>query len=503
MRRGLPTERRYSVKQADLVVGNDYAHSTSADARYAARVTILTPPRARKVNVRVVDPGSKPPWQKKASFSKGRKMQIATASIVCPWDEYAALMDSKDLAEAEARAERERREEERRAAELPDPDRLIESDYEPEYEWDPLDDDPAGAELADALNGFVPDTFWPVAPAEAVALLGDLPPMVRRDLIASLQDAPFRRPYGESQPASATARDVFGRAASVVRQVVHSRGSGRGFESPDELLRTYDAEFVAAMADIATAKGQEFTLPFVPRLPAWAADLSDQSGPVLAALGWVRVALAYTSGRKLHRLGCSVTRSGHFDKNLRNVRTMAWWEVALTPPGSQCGVCGGPAIRHGIELAHFLAAADVWEARGRDGIESWQIAVVGRLIAATTSARMREGQFDMTLSARIWDALSADAPGIEGWNAYYLANNMWFKTKDLSPAQSDSARTLAVRRLNQLLAVLPASQRLIELPSGADAETVAERYQVLSSAHKQRVLELDRALFSLEGAIVY
>jgi hypothetical protein len=495
------------VKQADLVVGRDYAFSTfgRSDVRYAARVTVLTAPASGKVDVRVVDPGRMPPWQERVSLAKGKKAQIATAMILCPWDEYGARADAQVRDEAEAKAERERRREARLAAESPNPDRPVEDKYEPDlHRWDPLREDDGAAVLAKAMGTSVLHLHRPIAPAEAVDLLGDLPPMVRRDLVAALADAPPRRPYGETRPATGSVRDVFGRAASLVTEVVSSRGSGHDLPSPDALFRPYDAEFLRAIVDFARGQGQDFTLPFVPRLPAWAtASLEGEWAQTLTVLGWVRVALAGTEGRKLHCLGCSRTRSRDLDADLRTVRTMPWWELALTPSGSECSVCGGPALLHGTELAHFVAAADVWEIRGRDGIEPWQIAAVGRLLAATTSTRMRQGQFDATLSARVWDALSVDAPGVEGWSAYYLLIGMSFKTKDLSSEEVDAARILAVRRLNQFLAVLPKSHRLPDLPPGADLSLVAERYRMLNAAHEEQVIELPRALFSLEGAYDY
>lgn len=489
-----------SVRQADLVIGNDYARSSSAGVRYAARVTVVVPPRAGKVTVKVVDPGPRRSGWGTPEFRKGQKVQVTTASIICPWEEHSALVEAEDRKQAEAAAEFERREEERLAAERPDPDRRVERDYEPEYEWDPLNDREGAVELAAVLSPFL-SAFRSVSPAEAVELLGDLPVKVRRDIVAALGDATLQF-YGESRVTSAAVRDVFSRSASMIRRVGIPRGSGRDLESPDVLLRAYDAEFFSAITDVAVAQGQVFRPPFVPALPAWLDDeLSVPSRSMLAALGWVRVAIADTGGRKLHRLGCSVTRSGNSDRNLRTVETMAWWEVALAPSNSRCGVCGGPAVLHGIEFAHFVAAADAWEARGRETVEAWQVAAVGRLIAATTRTRMREGHFDVTLSSRVWDALSAEAPGHEGWDAYHLVNQMWWATKGLSAEQLEHARVLAVRRLNQLLAVLPETQRLIELPAGAGQETVVERYRALSKAHGERIAELDRALFSLKDAM--
>lgn len=114
---------------------------------------------------------------------------------------------------------------------------------------------------------------------------------------------------------------------------------------------------------------------------------------------------------------------------------------------------------------------------------------------------MSEGLFDVALSSRVWDALSAEAPGHEGWDAYHLVNQLWWAAKGSSAEQVEHARVLAVRRLNQLLAVLPEAQRLIELPAGSGPETVVERYSVLSKAHGEQIAELDRALFPLKDAM--
>lgn len=494
------------MRQADLVVGNDYARASSSDVRHAARVTVVATPRAGKVVVKVVDPGPRRSGWGKAEFRKGQKAQVTTASIVCPWEERGALVEAEERKRAEAAAEFERREEERLAAERPDPDRQIEREYERAYEWDPLSDKDGEVELATALSRRL-SSFRSVSPAEAVELLGDLPVRVRRDILAALDDATGRfeetGPFeGEGRVVSGAVRDVFARAASMIRRVDISQGSGRDLVSPADVLGSQDAEFVLATVEVADGQGQTFMMPVVPALPEWLdGELNVPSRSMLVSLGWIRVAVADTSGRRLHRLGCSVTRSGRYDRGARTVETKAWWEVALAPSGSRCGVCGGPAVLNGLEFAHFLAASDAWEARGREGIETWQVAAVGRLIAATTRTRMREGYFDVTLSSRVWDTLSADAPGHEGWDAYHLVNQMEWMTKDLSAESSERARALAVRRLNQLLGALPEAQRLIALPVGAAPKTVIERYRELSKAHGDQIAELDRALFSLKDAM--
>lgn len=487
------------MKQADLVVGNDYALDTTyarTSTPYAARVTVVDAPARGRVDVEVRELGDKPSWMSRSPYRKGQTLQVRTAEIVCPWDEHTARMEARALAEAEV----ERREAEEREARRPDPSRTVASEYEPRYSWDPLDDEEGPSRLANMLNASL-RPYQAVSSAAAVALLGDLPPDARRDLIAAL---PRQQEQLGAQQSDATAVGaVFRRAAQLAERSLETWTTRTHFPTPDALFRPYDAEFLFSIAEFATSRGQEFRLPFVPRLPGWVtADPHGPTSRMLAALGWVRVALADTDGRKLHRLGCPSTHSGSRLPALREVETLSWWELALNPPSKHCGRCGGPGTMHGAELAHFLAAADVWEATGRARVESWQIAAVGRLLAAT-STRMREGEFDVSLSGRVWDALSDGTPGEEGWSGYYVANGLSFKTESLTPEEQSDAVALVVRRLNQLLDVVPGSEDLTTLPGDADATLVAAVYRKVRSRYADRVTELDRVLFSLPDAWIY
>lgn len=177
----------------------------------------------------------------------------------------------------------------------------------------------------------------------------------------------------------------------------------------------------------------------------------------------------------------------------------------LESPRQLCGRCGGPGVRDLVPLAGFVAAVDVWDARGRERIEQWQQAAFQRLLAATAAARAQSLEPDITLSARIVEALAADAPDESGSVAYALLigppwNGHQERFEALPGPQREAARVLVRNRLATLEAVLPAQQRPLPLPKGAEPQVLRERYRQLSERLDSTVPQLDRLLFTLPGA---
>lgn len=177
----------------------------------------------------------------------------------------------------------------------------------------------------------------------------------------------------------------------------------------------------------------------------------------------------------------------------------------LESPRRLCSKCDGPAVRDLVPMAGFVAAVDVWHARGRDRVERWQQAAFQRLIAATMTARAQALEPDITLAWRITAALAEDAPGHDGWAAYALMavtalNRLSEAVERLTPVQQEEARVLARERLTALEMALPSSQQLLPLPQSVDVQVLRERYKDLKRRLEYIVPQLDRLLFTLPGA---
>src|SRR5262249_7702096 len=151
------------------------------------------------------------------------------------------------------------------------------------------------------------------------------------------------------------------------------------------------------------ASGGEILLPPTPRLPEWVSDERRTMAPIL---GWLRVAIAETSGRLIHSPGCRSVRS----QPVLQADHLPWWQIMLEDPDRICSVCGGPSIRDLVPLAGFVAAVDVWLARGSSRIERWQHETLLRLLSATAMARAEAMEPDVTLTCRVVAALTDDPP---------------------------------------------------------------------------------------------
>jgi hypothetical protein len=488
------------VKQADLRVGEDYALPTYKPydgAPLAARVRLVSIDGRGKATVRVVDPGPKLPtsaWDA-TPVKRNEQRQVTTRSIECPWEDWAARAATigaereGELAAQRARYDETSRQEADRV--VVDAGRALPQSYDDDHFRHAETD----AEERDALLGEYITAYrlGPLATRDELQpLLVDLPVPVLRDVLA----AGGHRQSAEPGTVAAT----FRRAATLldnarIGEIDRLGRTDRILPHPEDLFGELEIEFITAIRDDIAAAGGELLLPPVPPLPAW---VDEQDRTIASLLGWLRVAVAYTTGRLLHSPGCrTVTAYSVLESEHR-----PWWLVLFEDPERLCGVCGGPAVRDLVAVAGFVAAADVWRDRRRERIERWQQAAFQRLLAATTIARAQALEPDVTLTARIVTVLAEDPPAREGWAAYALvaatpSNHLEQLVDKMPPHQREEARVLARDRLTMLHDALPAAQRKLPLPQSANASVLRQRYHDLTELLHDTVPQLDRLLFTL------
>ena len=491
------------MKQADLQVGHDYALPTYEPydaAPLAARVSVVSVDGGGKVTVKVIDPGAAVPrnaWNARP-FKRNEKRQVATRIIACSWDEWADRAASIG-AEREARVaeqQKSRDDFEQRIADriVIDAEREMPEKYDEEF-FDFQED--AEERIALSKVYFKARSFGPYGTSdELMPLLAGLPIPVLRDIFA----AAVHRRSGSGNTVIAS---VFMRSAGLLEDAriasIDRLGGSRGnIQQPRQLLGEADVAFVNALRDQISVRGGEITLPPIPPLPGWVREEERAFAPIF---GWLRLAIGDTGGQMLHSSACRSVRSCP----VLFADHMPWWQVMLENPRRVCGICYGPCIRDLVPMAGFVAAADVWEYRGRDRIERWQQAAFQRLLTATAAARADALEPDITLAHRITAALYKDAPAEEGWAAYALVaarygNGLGSEVEQLTPRQQETARVLVRDRLSAIEAALPAIQRPLPLPQNVDVRVLRERYDYIIEMLDGEVPQLDRLLFTLPGA---
>ena len=495
-------EKLAIVKQADLRVGSEYAFPTYKpydDAPLAARVRVVSVDGRGKVTVQVVDPGTKPPknaWDAR-QVKRGEQRQVATRDIVCPWEEWADRAASIG-AELQARVMEQRARwddfERSRADRLVvDPGRPVPEEYDEDFfdsEEDIEERTALGREYIKARGLGQYATLEELKP-----LLVDLPVPVLRDILAANAHRRSGMP--------GTVASIFMRSAELleVARVGSMRLDGRTrgeMPQPGSLLGETDIAFVKAIREDIAASGGELLLPPVPELPSWVNEDERALAPIF---GWIRLAVGDTTGELLHSPGCSAVRS----RSVLRTEHVPWWQVMLESPRQLCGRCGGPAVRDLVAMAGFVAAVDVWNARGAGRLERWQQAAFQRLLSATAAARAQALEPDITAAWRIVAALTENAPDARGWDAYELVaatrwNRLGEEFDKLTPPQQEAARALARDRLTTLANALPASQRLLPLPQAVGVDVLRQRYIQLKKLLQNTVPQLDRLLFTLPDA---
>ncbi|WP_434450079.1 hypothetical protein [Lentzea sp. E54] len=490
------------MKQADLLVGNEYAYPTYKPydaAPVAARVRVVSVDGRGKVTVQVMDPGAKPPknaWGARL-VKRNAQQQVATRDIACPWEEWPERAASIG-AELKARVAKQRSwfdelEQSRADRVIVDAGRVLPEEYDDELTRADTEAEERGTLTTAYIKARGLGEF--VTLDELRPLLVDLPVPVLRDILAS----DIRRRSG----TPGTVASVFTRSAELlevarIASMDRHRNAGAEIPQPGGLLGEHEVAFVNTILEGIAASGGELLLPPVPALPDW---VDEDMRTIAPLFGWLRVAVADTSGEMLHSPGCTVVRS----RPILLGDHVPWWLVLLESPRRLCSKCDGPSVRDLVPMAGFVAAVDVWHARGGDRIEQWQQAAFQRLIAATMTARTQALEPDITLAWRITAALAEEPPGHDGWAAYALVTvTAWNRLNEaidrLTPVQQEAARVLARERLTTLEAALPSSQRLLPLPRAVDVQVLRERYRDLKRRLKDTVPQLDRLLFTLPGA---
>jgi hypothetical protein len=485
------------MRQSDVVVGQEYAYQTSDPydgPPTAARVSVKSIDGGGKVTVVVVDPSPKPQYPRE-TLKRRQTQQISTRSLVCLWDGWQAHASRIADEKAERLASQRRRWEKHEAARADrthvDPDRPLPDRYEDEDEIRAprYRDEEESTALIRAYRARVRAERW--SDDELAELLAGLPVPVARDLISAA-------PYGLPDSALGSVGRTFSSAAFLLNQARRIRPDGPAPELPylHTSLTGQHKDFVHALCDQVAEEGGAISLPHVPRLPSW---LDEGDRELVEVFGWLRLAIGDTSGQRLHATSCHTIKSfSHVSSEHEPL-----WRVALEKRDNICGVCDGPNIRDVLPFAHFTAAVDVWDARDRQLIEPWQRVTFLRLVAVNAAARAELGEPDVTLAARIVDALSQDQPGEEGWAAYALANATWWNRLDesldkLSPAERDAARLLVRDRLTLVEQQLPASQRPLPLPTTVSEDVLRERHKQIEAT--ANIPQFHRLLFGLPGA---
>ncbi|SDN11432.1 hypothetical protein SAMN04488074_1358 [Lentzea albidocapillata subsp. violacea] len=490
------------MKQADLHVGNEYAYPTYKPydaAPTAARVRVVSVDGRGQVTVRVVDPGAKPPknaWGARL-VKRNAQQQVATRDIACPWEEWPERAASIG-AELEARVATQRSwyddlEQSRADRVIVDAGRVLPEEYDDEHTRADTEAEQRGALSTAYIKARGLGEYATLD--ELRPLLVDLPVPVLRDILAS---DTHRRSGTPGTVASVFTRSAELLEVARVASMDRHRNAGAEIPQPRSLLGEHEVAFVNAILEGIAASGGELLLPPVPALPDW---VDEDERSIASLFGWLRVAMGDTNGEMLHSPGCTVVRS----RPVLLTEHVPWWLVMLESPRKLCSKCDGPAVRDLVPMAGFVAAVDVWHARGGDRIEQWQQATFQRLIAATMAARAQALEPDITLAWRITAALAEDPPGHDGWAAYALmAVTDWNRLNEaverLTPVQLEAARVLARERLTTLETALPSSQRLLPLPRSVDVQVLRERYRDLKQRLKDTVPQLDRLLFTLPGA---
>ena len=495
----------WDMRQADVQVGVEYAVVEASYGDVAARVRPTAPAKNAQVEADLLEMPALPKGRGMDGLAVKRGSKtcvVSTRHIYGTWEDWLVEVARRKADRAGWEEERARFDAEVEDLANPDPQRVVPSSYELRWwiggdvRWDNSSHE-ASRRLGEAAapSGFLQR---PEQVMETAALFKDLPAGLCRDMVATFEDRDNHRSWSGPEktrvPAGATVAVALARAARLLNAL---RYRSSGAIHPDGFLDDADVAFVDAVVADIESRGGQFTLPFVPPLPPSSSHsyrYDDRSERACEALGWIRLGLAVTSGVKLHAIGCQ-----HVSKLERGERpnTWPWWQVRFSPTQGSCGTCGGPGFASPLEVTHFVAASDVWAARGGGEVEAWQRLAVVRLMNVTAEDALRKGEGQPSIDALVATALMNPLPSKEGSDAYRLFRDTpyGFMPHDLEEAALARAITLARERMEVARAALPASVAPVELPSDVTLEQVRRRHKVLSELVLERCL--DKFLFAL------
>lgn len=382
-----------SMKMSDIEVGGHYL------AQNHARVEVLAKHGRGKLETRIVSTEERP-WVYLTPTHRAQQ-------IVMPWAEWEAGRADREAnlrtRQAHARELQKVRDRERAEARRLNPDRSLPADYEPQFVWD--DKGVTNEEFAEHVRTkFHWGDFRALCTEVtfeqlAQRFFGGLPRGVVRDFASALGSQPKA---SEEAGEVATVGQVFGRAAEVLAANFPGWATRTQDHATWRTLTDQDAEFFRSVV----GDNFNFGVEANPR-DFW--DPSVLSVDVYRTFGWLRVAQAHTSGVKLHGPNCQFTTA---QSAVGEFKTTPLRETALLSGEVFCTGCAGPVLAGQVEVAHFLAASDVWAARGDGLVENWQRAAVARLVGATTTLAL---SVSLKRQSRERDARLFFAAAPESW----------------------------------------------------------------------------------------
>lgn len=497
------------MRQADVRVGVVYAFIGNSYPEVVARIRPTAPAKNGQVEAELLDKPMLPKGRSVDGLTVkpgGKKCTVSTRRIYGTWDEWLAEVARREAVRARYEKESALFEAQIKDLTNPDPNRLVPQSYElqrwvgKDVRWDNSSRE-ASRRLGEASAPFREWSRSPEQLLETAALFKDLPAGLCRDMVAALEDREnyqeWIEPHQARISAGATVVVALARAARLLNALRYKSSSLVG---PDQFIDDADVAFVQAVVADVESRGGQFLLPFVPPLPpssSYSFRHNDRSERACEVLGWIRLGIADTEGVKLHAVGCQHVREPVPGEQ---PITRPWWQVRISPARAVCGTCGGPGFASPLEVAHFVAASDVWAARGMGEIETWQRIAVVRLMNVTAEDALRKGEGQPSIDSLVAAALMKDLPGEEGDDAYrlFLGTPYGFMPHGLDEAAAARAITLARERMEVVRATLPLSVAPVELSIDATLEQVRERHKILSAL----VLEdcLDKFLFALRSS---
>lgn len=498
------------MRQADVRVGVEYALAEGGYSDIAAKIRPTASAKNAQVEADLLEMPGRPNGRGITGLKVkrgGKTCVVSTRHLFGTWEEWLVELARRESDRARHEEERARVDDEVKELVNPDPKRVVPSSYDiqrwfgEDVRWDNSSHESSLrlGEAADPYKARLGRLSRPERLMEAAAWFKDLPAGLCRDLVAALGGNRNYQSWTDSTevrvPVGATVSVALARAARLLSSLRHHR---LGAVSPDGFLDDADVAFIEAVVVDIESRGGQLLLPFVPPLPTnsrHSRRYYGHSGRACEVLGWIRLGLAETGGVKLHAVDCH--HVGKPEPGER-VNTWPWWQVRLSPIRAACGTCRGPGFASPVEVAHFVAASDVWGARGGGEIETWQRLAVVRLMNVTAEDAAHKGEGQLSLNALVAAALMEVLPGEAGDGAYrlFLRTPYGFEPHGLDKTAEARAIALARERLEVVRANLPALVAPVELPTDPTLQQLRQRHTDLSALVLERCL--DKFLFALE-----
>ena len=440
-----PDGRLDRVRAAELRIGVHYAYRSAGSDR-PSRVEVLRAPEDGFVAVFIhVARGQRSYGDRR--IQPGYTLSASCLHLIMSWQDW---LDSPEAARDRAlpagspellpdgafRARPDR---------VPDPERMLPASYL----------GPISRPLATVDD--VPDHAAAQLETQPDVLLRwciGLPIGVVRDICAAVTRRGLASPAG-------SAGEVFARSGALLQAMLASRDSG----VVDWLPFISEADVAFCEAHTASRRLR----PWQPELQAEVIAQWAPSGVHAQPPGWLRAGVRAADGA-FHRPGCPQLRS-----QTAPLGTGPLWRVLLNGPNS-CRTCdGGGLLAHPTLLA-FVAAGDVWRARGAHGVgERWQQEAYAAAVSFAADEQHRTGQTDLDAVGRIAEGICPPGDAANGHARELLtASYAW---RQLPDPDKDRVIAMVNHRLTEFALTLPGNSP----PSGTDP--IEDR---ASAARRQR-----------------